>query len=90
MRPRGNGFIVRLTEDGEVTEKEFVHEAFARSFATGQSLRLEVSAEIFEQRSTPLAELNPADSIKPVKRTELAQDAQDRSSVFSSAGSSDD
>jgi predicted acyl esterase len=88
IRPRGNGFIVRLTEDGEVTEKEFVLEAFARSFATGQSVRLKVSAEIVERRSTLSAARNSADAINPVKRTDLAQDAQERRSVHSSAPSS--
>jgi hypothetical protein len=33
-------FVVRITEDGKTTEKEFSREDHARSWASGQSLRL--------------------------------------------------
>ncbi|MBA4784316.1 MULTISPECIES: hypothetical protein [Pseudorhizobium] len=47
----GDKFIVRIREDGEVTEKAFDHEQFARSWATGQRMRVETLERASQQQS---------------------------------------
>jgi hypothetical protein len=47
----GDKFIVRIREDGEITEKSFEHEQFARSWATGQRMRVETLERPPQQQS---------------------------------------
>jgi len=45
-----NAFIVRLTEDGKTSDKEFDGRAYAISYATGQAVRLKCLVQVDEAR----------------------------------------
>jgi hypothetical protein len=46
-------FVVRIAEDGETSDKSFVSEVFARSYANGQRIRLECD-ELIAQDQIPI------------------------------------